>query len=93
MGGEDEDLEITDDGLSEEEASAPTGAMIAAPQPWGVVPVLFLTPAVLVMTVLVFLTFEILLSSIGFFQGNKVSTVILKPMMDILDKDAAKLLN
>jgi excisionase family DNA binding protein len=93
MGGEDEDLEITDDGLSGEEESAPAGAMIAAPQPWGVVPVLFLTPAVLVMTALVFLTFEILLSSIGFFQGNKVSTVILKPMMDILDKDAAKLLN
>lgn len=88
----EEDLEAAEDDFEEAE-SAPTGKMIAAPQPWGVLPVLFLTPAFLVMTALVFLTFEILLSSIGFFQGNKVSTVLLKPMMDIVDKDAAKLLN
>lgn len=87
----EEDLEAADD--LEETDSVPSGKMIAAPQPWGVLPVLFLTPAFLVMTALVFLTFEILLSSIGFFQGNKVSTVLLKPMMDIVDKDAAKLLN
>lgn len=83
-----EDLEDLDD-----EDSRPVGAMVAAPQPWGVLPVLFLTPAFLVMTLLVFLTFEILLSSIGFFQGGKISTVLLKPMMDIVDADAAKLLN
>ena len=88
----EEDLEATDSDLEETE-SVPAGKMIAAPQPWGVLPVLFLTPAFLVMTALVFLTFEILLSNIGFFQGNKVSTVLLKPMMDIVDKDAAKLLN
>jgi len=88
----EEDLETTDDDQEESETVS-SGKTIAAPQPWGVLPVLFLTPAFLVMTALVFLTFEILLSSIGFFQGNKVSTVLLKPMMDIVDKDAAKLLN
>lgn len=86
----EEELEVSDD---LEESEAPAGRVVAAAQPWGVLPVLFLTPAFLVMTLLVFLTFEMLLSSIGFFRGNRVSTVLLKPMMDLVDKDAAKLLN
>ena len=85
----EEDLESMDD----EDSPPPVGAMVAAPQPWGVLPVLFLTPAFLIMTLMVFLTFEILLSSIGFFQGGKVSSVLLKPMMDIVDPAASKLLN
>ena len=85
----EEDLESMDD----EDNRPPVGAMVAAPQPWGVLPVLFLTPAFLIMTLMVFLTFEILLSSIGFFQGGKVSSVLLKPMMDIVDPAASKLLN
>jgi hypothetical protein len=84
----EEDLESIED-----DDARPVGAMVAAPQPWGVLPVLFLTPAFLIMTLMVFLTFEILLSSIGFFQGGKVSTVLLKPMMDIVDPAASKLLN
>jgi len=75
-------------------AAAVAGAgMIAAPSPWGPLPALVLLPTVIGLVLLTLMSFEILNSVIGFFNGTKTSTLILKPMMEFIDPASAKLLD
>lgn len=52
-----------------------------------------LLPTVIGLVLLTLMSFEILNSVIGFFNGTKTSTLILKPMMEFIDPASAKLLD
>lgn len=73
-------------------AGAAAGVM-AVQRPWGALPAVVLLPTVIGLVLLTLMSFEILNSVIGFFNGTKTSSLILKPMMDFIDPAAAKLLN
>jgi hypothetical protein len=99
---EEEPLDALDD--VEEEAiadedgelaavGAGAAAVTAVQRPWGALPAVVLLPTVIGLVLLTLMSFEILNSVIGFFNGTKTSSLILKPMMDFIDPAAAKLLN
>ncbi|MFM8931834.1 MAG: helix-turn-helix domain-containing protein, partial [Gemmataceae bacterium] len=95
----DEALEdLGDDGEGNEAfvggAAAVAGAgAVAVARPWGPLPALVLLPTVIGLVLLTLMSFEILNSVIGFFNGTKTSSLILKPMMEFIDPASAKLLD
>ena len=74
-------------------AAAAGAGMVAAARPWGPLPALVLLPTVIGLVLLTLMSFEILNSVIGFFNGTKTSSLILKPMMEFIDPASAKLLD
>ena len=87
-----EDALIDDDvAPSRGRPEAPGAAPVA--QPWGALPALVLLPTVVGLVLITLMSFEILNSVIGFFNGTKTSSLILKPMMEMVDPASAKLLN
>ena len=87
-----EDALIDDDvAPSRGRPEAPGAAPVA--QPWGALPALVLLPTVVGLVLITLMSFEILNSVIGFFNGTKTSSLILKPMMERVDPASAKLLN
>ena len=95
-----ENLDVIDgeDALTDDDVAPSRGrpeAPVAAPvaQPWGALPALVLLPTVVGLVLITLMSFEILNSVIGFFNGTKTSSLILKPMMEMVDPASAKLLN
>ena len=95
-----ENLDVIDgeDALTGDDVAPGRGrpeAPVAAPvaQPWGALPALVLLPTVVGLVLITLMSFEILNSVIGFFNGTKTSSLILKPMMEMVDPASAKLLN
>jgi len=91
-----ENLDVIDgeDALTDDDI-APSPGRTEAPvaQPWGALPALVLLPTVVGLVLITLMSFEILNSVIGFFNGTKTSSLILKPMMEMVDPASAKLLN
>jgi len=74
----------------EQEETAVGAAPAAAPQPWGVVPALFLTPAFIVLFLVVIMSFELLHNMWGYHTGGIGARVLLDPIargVGAMDKD------
>lgn len=84
---------FADEDTDDEAAPSRYAAEPAAQKPWGVLPALVLLPTVVGLVLLTLMSFEILNSVIGFFNGSKTSSLILKPMMEFIDPASAKLLD
>jgi hypothetical protein len=82
-------LDLEDVEAEEEQEEAAVGAApAAAPQPWGVVPALFLTPAFLVLFFVVFMSFELLHNMWGYHTGGIGARLFIDPIArNTIDKD------
>jgi|694.fasta_scaffold31840_8 hypothetical protein len=91
------DIDEPESSFAEEDDEIAPKPVIAVPtaiqQPWGALPALVLLPTVIGLVLLTLMSFEILNSVIGFFNGTKTTSLILKPMMEFVDPASAKLLD
>jgi hypothetical protein len=88
--GEEIDELLGEEAPAEEELAAP--AAVAAPAEWGMVPAIFMIPCVLVMSLIAFMSFELLHSMWGYNQSYQPGGALLKALTpnDLLPADQKK---